>query len=64
LLTTFFLSIELNAPSGGNSAARILILSYPSLAFFAFATLVQHIEQAMRALIGDFSLGNTPEAAE
>jgi len=58
------LSSELSAPSGGNSAARILILSYPSLVFFAFATLVQHVEQALHDLIGDFSLGNTPEAAE
>jgi hypothetical protein len=50
------LSIELNAPSGGISAARILILSYPSRALFAFATLVQHVEQAMRVFGGDFSL--------
>jgi len=50
------LSIELSDPSGAIAFARILILSYPSLAYFDFATLVQHVEQAMHIFWGAFSL--------
>jgi len=61
------LSFELSAPSGEISAARILILPYPPRALFAFATLVQHAEQAICDFWGKLFFvlgGEAPQAAE